>query len=103
MGGWSSKDLGDGLLAWQPLQEIEDAFAARRAVGGGANEMAVFVRHTTQAGLHCRVMVYFSPAAAALGEAFGASPCERPSAAGLDLLAGTDAGWAMLFPEVRRS
>ena len=99
MSVWWSKNLGDGVLAWQPLGEIEDRFALEQAKAGDSGDMAVFVRHESDGRLHCEVVVYFSPAAAAVANAFDAVCCERPSAHGLGLLAGSQAAWSALFPE----
>lgn len=99
MSVWWSKNLGDGLLAWQPLREIEDRFALDEAKAGGSADMAVFIRHESDGRLHCEVVVYFSPAAGAVAQAFDAVRCGPPSPHGLGLLAGSRAAWAALFPE----
>jgi hypothetical protein len=44
-------------------------------------------------------IVYFSPAAEDLGNAFGARPCTRPAADGLRLLAGDDRAWETYFAD----
>jgi hypothetical protein len=43
-------------------------------------------------------IIYFSPAARELADAFGANPCERPSPEDLHLVAGDDRAWQILFP-----
>lgn len=97
MDGWFSKDLGDGMTAWLPLREIEDRLGGDQAGSGRAAGMAVLVRHEP-GPLHCRIVAYFSPAAADLARSMGAEPCPRPSAAGLELLAGDGAVRASLGP-----
>ena len=56
--------------------------------------MALFLRHDADTE---RPLVYFSPALARLGEVFGATPCEPPRRAGLELIAGDDSAWQRLF------
>ena len=53
-------------------------------------------------GLHCEVMVYFSPATMEVAKAFDAQPCAKPARAGLGLLAGDTRSWSVLFPETDR-
>jgi hypothetical protein len=60
--------------------------------------MAVFTRPETEGRLHCEVIAYFSPAAQEVAWAFDAQPCEKPARAGLDLLAGDQGCWSVLFP-----
>ncbi|MDM7911752.1 MAG: hypothetical protein QUS09_01505, partial [Methanotrichaceae archaeon] len=62
-------------------------------------EMAVFTRPESEGRLHCKVMAYFSPAAADVAETFDAEPCVKPARAGLGLLAGDERSWSVLFPE----
>jgi len=45
------------------------------------------------------VIAYFSPAAKDIAQVFNAQPCEKPSLAGLGLLAGDQDSWSLLFPE----
>jgi hypothetical protein len=90
-------DLGDGMLASGALADIESAFREKFAAAGRPANMAVFQRHESH-GLHCAVTAYFSPAAKRVAERFGdARPCARPVRAGLELLAGEEAAWAVLF------
>jgi hypothetical protein len=95
---WFSKSLGDGLLAGEPLGQIEALFRSECARAGWPRNMAVFVRHESEGRLHCEVRAYFSPASAVVARAVDADPCDRPSPEGLSLLAGAHESWPALFP-----
>jgi hypothetical protein len=101
MTSWYSLSLGDGMMAGTPAGEIEEAFLRSFAAAGRPPEMAVFSRPESESRLHCEVIAYFSPAAAAVAEAFDAEPCEKPVRTGLGLLAGDERSWSVLFPESR--
>ncbi len=98
MSVWFSKNLGDGMLAWEPLAHIEALSLAAFTNAGGREDMAVFMRHESEGRLHCELIVYFSPAASELAKEVDADRCERPSAHGLGLLAGSEDCWSALFP-----
>ncbi len=98
MSVWFSKNLGDGILAGEPLGHLEELFLSVYAKADSPKEMAVFIRHESEGRLHCEVKVYFSPASAAVAGEVGAEPCERPSPDGLGLLAGSEDCWSALFP-----
>jgi hypothetical protein len=101
MSGWYSRNFGDAMLAGEPLGRIEELFRAECASAGRPREMAVFIRHESEGRLHCEVMAYFSPAAAAVARRVDAEPCERPSPDGLSLLVGSEDAWLALFPDRR--
>jgi hypothetical protein len=44
--------------------------------------------------------LYFSPTAAPLSETFGAKPCDRPSPADMNLVAGDERAWQIHFGRV---
>jgi hypothetical protein len=96
---WYSKELGDGMMAAMPSDEIERAFLQQFNAAGRPLTMAVFTRLESEGRLHCEVIAYFSPAAKDLAQAFDAQPCAKPSRAGLGLLAGEEGSWSVLFPE----
>lgn len=96
---WYTLPLGDGLMASEPSNRIVDGFQAAYEAAARPADMAVFTRYDAEGGLHCEVTAFFSPAAAALAETFGARPCPKPARAGLGLLAGDEGAWALLFPE----
>jgi hypothetical protein len=93
---WTALDLGDGVTALEPLERLRTRVdeLARRADGDGP---VVLLTRRDDAGLHCRVTAFFSPAAAELAEAVGARPCPRPPRAGLDYAAGDPAWGEALF------
>jgi hypothetical protein len=97
--GWFAKNLGDGVLAMGPLNDIQQRFLSAYQAAGAPADMAVFGRHTSEGSLHCEVWVYFAPAAAQLAQAVDALPCERPATDGLSLLAGSEQAWSALFPD----
>ncbi|MBI5353356.1 MAG: hypothetical protein HZB50_12015 [Chloroflexi bacterium] len=96
---WYSKELGDGMMASMPLDEIGEAFMKLFSAVGKPPDMAIFTRYDSEGHLHCEVTAYFSPAAKDVALAFDAEPCERPSREGLGLLAGDKLSWSKLFPE----
>lgn len=101
-GTWFTKDLGDGLTASEPLDQIEERFRVEYLRAGRPTEMAVFISHQSAGRLHCEVFAYFSPAAATLARALDAVPCGRPSPEILRLFAGAEDAWPALFPEHAR-
>lgn len=94
---WYSKDLGDGMMASIPSAEIEEAFTAAFHAAGNPPAMAVFTRADSAGRMHCEVTAYFSPSAAQVARALGATPCPKPARAGLSLLAGDSRSWSVLF------
>jgi len=96
---WYSKELGDGMMASIPSDEIQEVFLKSFIAAGRPLNMAVFTRYESEGRLHCEVTAYFSPAAADVAKAFDAEPCEKPSRTGLGLLAGDERSWSALFPE----
>ena len=102
MDSWYSKELGDGIMAAMPSNEIVKAFLQQFDDAGKPPAMAVFTRLESEGRLHCEVIAYFSPAAMEVARAFEAQPCEKPARAGLGLLAGEESSWSVLFPESER-
>jgi len=98
MSVWFSKNIGDALLAWEPLGHIEELFVSTYGQANSPKEVAVFIRHESEGRLHCEVKVYFSPASAIVARAVDADPCGRPSPNGLSLLVGSEGSWSTLFP-----
>ena len=99
MGKWYSIGLGDGMLAVEPSQEIQELFSEAYSAKGMPPEIAVFTRYESEGRLHCEVVAYFSPAAAEIAKALDAEPCEKPVRAGLGLLVGDERAWSSLFGE----
>ena len=99
MGNWFSKTLGDGMTAYEPADEIENAFQPLFSAAGNPAEMAVFTRYDSEGRLQCEVTAFFSPAAAAVATLLGAQPCVKPRRDGLILLAGDERCWPVLFPK----
>jgi len=95
--GWYICNLGDAMLAGESLNHICALFQSEYDKAGQPNDMAIFVRHESEGRLHCEVKVYFSPAAAYVTETVDATPCNKPVADGLDLLAGSQDSWPLLF------
>src|SRR5512138_1325115 len=101
MGTWFSKQLGDGMMATDSYAEIETIFLPLFESAGKPADMAIFTRLESEGRLHCEATAYFSPAAAEIGKAFDAEPCEKPSRMGLGLLVGDRGSWSVLFPETK--
>lgn len=99
MEAWYSLSLGDGMMAPTPSAEIEKRFQQAFDAAGRPPEMAVFTRAESESRLHCEVIAYFSPATKEIAVAFDAIPCEKPSQAGLGLLAGDPRCWSVHFPD----
>ena len=99
MNTWYLMSLGDGIMAATPSAEIQEKFLQSFTAAGNPPDMAVFTRAESEGRLHCEIMAYFSPAAKEVAKIFGAQPCEKPSKAGLGLLAGEKVSWSILFPE----
>ncbi|MDD2467069.1 MAG: hypothetical protein PHI97_24000 [Desulfobulbus sp.] len=99
MSTWFTKNLGDAMLAYAELKQIEQLFTATmRGKTKPPDDAAVFFRHESEGGLHCEVKVYLSPSAADVAAAVCAHPCSKPSSDGLDLLIGSTSSWSVLFP-----
>ena len=98
---WYSVALGDGM--WSPTisAQIEETFLPLFDEAGKPVDMAVFTRSESEGRLHCEVIAYFSPAARGVAETFDAEQCEKPSRAGLGLLAGDPNCWGFFFPEAK--
>jgi len=96
---WYALNLGDGIMAALPSAEIEARFRSAFTTSGSPPEMAVFTRPESEGHLHCKVIAYFSPAAAEVARAFNARACAKPARAGLGLLAGAEHAWSLLFPD----
>lgn len=98
MSSWFTSNLGDAMLAGQPLDHIKALFLSEYEGIDDSKEMAVFMRHESEGRLHCEVKIYFSPAAADLARAVGAIACRKPVSEGLSLLVGSNESWSVFFP-----
>lgn len=98
MSAWYSKSLGDGLWAPTACAEIEESFQPMFESAGRPIVMAVFVRRE-EGDVHCEVTAFFSPTAREIAERFEALPCPHPAREGLELLAGDEGCWPILFPD----
>jgi hypothetical protein len=96
---WFSKNLGDAMLAYLVLGNVEAACMSAYKKANSPDDMAVFYRHESEGRLQCEVKVYFSPAIGDTAKKLGASPCEQPTKYGLSLLVGNPAAWTILFPK----
>lgn len=86
---WYRLELGDAVLAEEELADIRRQSEAEFERSGRPSGWSVYLAHVS-GNLHCRVQLYFSPAAGDLARRLGAQPCNTPPE-GLGLLAG-DAG-----------
>ena len=91
-------NLGDGILAWQPLEEIRSKFETAYDEAGKPVNMALFKRQDSEGRLHCQVILYFPPCVESFARSLGAMPCRRPAPEGLEWLAGVEA-WRHLFDD----
>ena len=99
MNYWFTSNLGDAMLAGEPLEHIKELFLAEYESSHHSSEPALFIRHESEGRLHCEVKVYFSPAAVIVAKAVNATPCNKPCPDGLSLLAGSEESWSVLFPK----
>lgn len=97
MKNWYSLNLGDAMMAHQPLEEISEAFETFKKKNGNSSEFAIFTRNDSEGRLHCEVTAYFSPATSEVGRLFGASKCDQPTRVNLDLFVGDEMSWKILF------
>ena len=89
---WHSLPLGDALTAHLALERIRESFETCYPPADRPAGAAVYVRHESMGGLHCEVIVFFSPGAASLARVFNAAPCNDPPTDQLERLTGDDAG-----------
>ena len=102
VGSWFRKNLGDAMMAFEQIEQIESQFRSIYGRRACADDVAVFTRHNSEGSLHCRVEVFVSPAAGELAKQIDAEPCRKPPTNDLGLLAGNPACWSVLFPEWQR-
>lgn len=99
MSQWYSKSLGDGVAAFAPTSQIQEAFLPLFTAVGQPIDMAVFSRYDLEKNI---VTVYFTPGATALAEMFGATPCEKPKREGrLSLLVGDQRCLPLFYPSAQ--
>jgi hypothetical protein len=93
---WHSKDVADGIEAFEPSQRLHEAFFVLAKAGGVPAGLGVFSRYDLRANV---VTWYFSPEAALLAKTFGAVPCEKPTPTeGFGLSVGDARCWEIHFP-----
>lgn len=98
MSKWQSKEMGDGVDAFAPSQQLFQAFETLELSQAGALPpgIGVFSLYDLRRNV---VTWFFSPEAEVLAQAFGASPCEKPTPVeGFGLLAGSTLSWTEHFP-----
>lgn len=98
MSTWFTSNLGDAMLAAEPLDHIKALFHSEYEAATDSKAMAMFIRHESEGRLHCEVKIYFSPAAIDVAKAVGAIACGQPASEGLSLLAGSNESWSVFFP-----
>ncbi len=96
MTAWYSKDLGDGVDALRPTEEIQEAYMLQAVAGRLPIESAVFSIYDLRVNV---VTVYFSPGLERLAQLFGAKLCDKPvNREGFGMLCGDQRAWNILFP-----
>ena len=97
MGNWYYKNLGDGAEAFNPTNEIQDAFLSLAHARPYSHDAAVFSKYDLG---NNEVFVYFTPSAGLLARIFGAVSCEKPvPTEGFALLAGDANALKTHFPD----
>jgi hypothetical protein len=56
---WYSLNLGDAIMAHQPLEQIRQAFDKFILINGISQDLAIFTRNDSEGRLHCEVTAYF--------------------------------------------
>jgi hypothetical protein len=93
---WHSKEVGDGIEAFEPSSRLHEAFFALAKAGGVPPGTGVFSHYDLRANV---VTWYFSPEATLLAKGFGASPCDKPiPTEGFGLSVGDARSWEIHFP-----
>ena len=87
------------MFAGEALEQIKALFLAEYKNDNSSKDQALFLRHESEGRLHCEVKVYFSPATSIIAKEVNATPCNKPHSDGLDLLAGSEESWSVLFSE----
>ena len=70
MPAWFSKNLGDGVVAYVPTQDIMNAFTPLFAAAGLPVNTALFSGYDGQRN----IIIYFSPGVSKLVNIYGAQP-----------------------------
>jgi hypothetical protein len=91
---WFSKNLGDGVVAFAPTQDIMNAFTPLFAAAGLPINMAFFSGHDERRN----IIIYFSPGASKLANMCDAQPCEKPGRGDLALLVGHSGALEHFYP-----
>ncbi|HVY05202.1 MAG TPA: hypothetical protein VHB46_04425 [Burkholderiales bacterium] len=91
---WYCLQLGNGGQAMGPCNQIQETFLALSAHQGHRLDLAVFYKHDPASR---EITAYFSPGAHQLALHFDAIPCARPEPEGLEILAGDDRCWDLVF------
>ena len=85
MSEWREKVFGDSISAAPSIEKIRAASPPVFLAAGKPEDFGVFTHHDLRSGI---MTIYFSPSASVLAEAFGATPCEKPSVERLVFLVG---------------
>ena len=97
---WYSKNLGDGMKAFTPSEQIQEAYLALAMQQKDINSnVAVFSQDDFETN---SIIVYFTPESKTLASIFDATPCDKPDPQNnLSLLVGTAESWNIHFPNRR--
>lgn len=98
MSTWFTSNLGDAMLAGEPLDHIKMHFLSVYESVSDSRELAMFMRHESEGRLHCAVKIYSPPMAEDVAKAVGAIACRKPASEGLSLVAGSEESWSVFFP-----
>lgn len=98
MGTWFSVELGDGIQAYRPSNQIQKAFIPIFVAANCPKDMAVFSRYDLKQNI---VTAYFTPSAYTIAKMFNATPCEKPSQEDLSLLVGDVRCLDIFYPSAK--
>ncbi len=89
MASWFRLDLGDPMLVEAELERLCEQAQVRWESDGSPSGWAVYSR-LESGGLHCRLQLYFTPAAGEFARNLGARSCAPPHSTDLQRCAGVD-------------
>ncbi len=93
MAQWYSKELGDGVAAFEPTIALMQRMGVLLMMPNTSKEAAMFSRSDISRNM---VTVYFSPDAKSIAEDAGAIPCDKPTSERLGLIAGHIDAWKLI-------
>lgn len=83
---WYCLSCGDPTLCVERIDQIRQAFEQLHRSAGLADGAAILSRHESSGGVHCELVLYFTPEAEPVACTFEALACNKPTHYGLSVL-----------------